>query len=339
MMILKENIMLPVSGANVSKSALKKVPYVDLIPEDGRAISMLPFFDEIKQNFKVLVPQHDGGIAMISGKPVQGPYYAKSIVDKERDIHSQLIEYITLSLSFKSTSHILAGIQRDIINCSSVIEKYFILLNLFRSKKDLMIANLVLTDVEFLFANIRSLYDSMQVLIRDILKRADKTKRILPCSFNDIEKLETDKLKKYELSPSLREFYNVTKEFFIACRTIRVGFQHSRIDIPIIFCLDEGFALTKETNFLKDPIVKRFNIWPKEKIKENSLVSLLGLMTYLNKTVLEHMDLLAETLKLSISAFPPISNTFKVYFRGPHLRHLKLSGKYLNEQWIPSKKE
>jgi hypothetical protein len=337
MFTLKKNKMLPIFGANVPKGALEKIPYINFIPKDGRVISLLPFFDGIAGTFRVLVPQDDGSILLVPGKPVQGPYYAMTIVEEGNDLHSQLIEYITLSLSFQSTVNILGGIERDIINCSSVVEKYFIFLNLFRSTKDPMIANLVLTDVEFLFANIRSLYDSIQVMIGDILGKVDKTKPHLPDSFYDMVKLEeTDQLKKYSLSQPLRKFYSETKEFFLACRTIRTGFQHRRVDIPIILCLDEGFALTKDNTFLKDPVVARFNIWPQEKNK-NGLVSLLGLIAYLNKTVLWHMDLLTEALKAAIPALPLISNDFGVFFRGPHIQHLNLSNKYQIEQWIPPK--
>src|SRR4030043_807206 len=158
--------MLPVSGTFVSKSALAKVPFVSLIPEDGRVVSLLPFFEEKTWTFKIPVPRPDG-IVLAPCKPEQGPYYAKSVVE-ERDLHSELIEYVTLSWSFPSTMNILAGIERDIINCSSVVEKYFFFLKQFRSEKNPMIANLVMTDVEFLFGNIRSLYDSLQMLVGDI---------------------------------------------------------------------------------------------------------------------------------------------------------------------------
>jgi len=211
----------------------------------------------------------------------------------------------------------------------------FFFLNKFRSTKDVMIANLVMTDIEFLFGNIRSLYDSLQVLIGDILEKAGKKKTHLPESYYAMVKLdETKMLEKYDIAEPLRKFYADTKEFFLACRTIRGGFQHWRIDIPVIFCFDDGFALQKENKFLRDPVVTRFQIWPENKIRENGLVSLLGLIGYLHSTILAHMDLLTEALKASTSTPKPISEDFKVFFRGPHIQHLKLSNKYQSEQWF-----
>lgn len=318
----------------MSKSALAKVPFVSLIPEDGRLVSLLPFFEEKTLSFKIPFPQPDG-IVLCHGKPEQGPYYAKSAVDEERDLYSKLIDYVTLSWSFPSTTAILAGIERDLINCSSIVEKYFVFLNKFRSEKNPMIANLVMTDIEFLFGNIRSLYDSLQVLVGDILEKAGKKKAHLPESYYDMVKLDKKKmLEKYDLPEPLQKFYADTKEFFLACRTIRGGFQHWRVDIPVIYCFDDGFALQKGNAYLKDPVVIRFQIWPKNKIRENGLVSLLGLIGYLHSNMLAHMDLLTEALKASISTPKPISEDFKVFFRGPHIQHLKLSNKYQSEQWF-----
>jgi hypothetical protein len=325
--------MLPVSGTTVSKSALAKVPFVSFIPEDGRLVSLLPFFEDKTGTFKIPFPRPDG-IVLGPGKPMQGPYYAKSVIE-EGDLQSELIEYVTLSWSFPSTMKILVGIERDLINCSSVVEKYFVFLNKFRSEKDVMIANLVMTDVEFLFGNIRSLYDSLQVLIGDILEKAGNKKAHLPKSYYDMVKLdETKMLEKYDLAEPLQKFYADTKEFFLVCRKIRGGFQHWRIDIPVIYCFDDGFALQRENAYLKDPVGTRFRIWPEDKIKKNGLVSLLGLIGYLHSTIIAHMDLLAKALKASFSTPKAISKDFKIFFTGPHIRHLKLSDYYQKEQWI-----
>ncbi len=325
---------MPNQLAVMKKAILQHVPYVNMIPNDGRAISLLPFFDEKTNKFRVPARQSDESILLLQGKPVQGPYFSKSAIE-QKDLYSPLVEFVTLSWSYPRTMEVLAGIERDIINCSSVVEKYFLFLDLYRSTKDPMIANLVLTDIEFLFGNIRSIYDSVQVLIGDILARARKTEIHLPESYYDAIKLSKATLtEKYGLQQPLVNFYESTKEFFLACRTIRGGFQHWRIDIPVIFCFDDGFALTNDTTYLKDPIVAKFKIWPKEKMKENNLVSLLGLIAYLNGTVLSHLDLLTEAIKASIPTPEPITNDFHLFFRAPHIHHMMKSSKYQAQQWI-----
>lgn len=329
--------MLPSSFGPAKKAALAKIPYVNLIPEDGRIISLLSFFDEKEKIFKLPIPK-DNDIILMKATPEQGPYYARVPVDEEKDVYLKLIDYVNNVFSFPSTIHTLLGIERDILNCSAVVEKYFIFLDLFRRNRDPLIANLVMTDVEFLFGNIRSLYDSLQILLRDILERVGNvTSKKLPQSYYDVVKLENSKIqRKYNLPNPLLQFYADTRDFFLASRKIRGGFQHQRIDIPVIFSLDEGFALQKNGPFFKDPIACIFDIWPENKIKENGLVSLLALIAHLNKTVLTHTDLLFEALSVSVSNPSPIIKEHKVFLRGPYTIHLQRLSRYLNDQWVTS---
>jgi hypothetical protein len=328
---------LPIASEIWNNPIGEVVPYISFFPKDGRAISLFPYFDEITKDFRLPVINNPN-TTFVFTEPVQSIYFAKELMN-ENDLHVNLIEFITTLWSFPTTMDILAGIERDIVNCSSVVEKYFILLDHYRSTNDNNIANLILTDIEFLFGNIRSLYDSIEVLIADLMKKAHK-KYNLPNSFNDIAKLDdTQIVKKFQIERPLLNFYSTTREFFSACRTIRDGFQHSRIDIPIIFCFEDGFALSKDSVYLKDPIVSQFKIWPDEKTKENGLVSVLGLMAYLNGTVLNHLDMLTEALKAMLPSQEPITKDYKVFFRAPHNNHLRRSREYQDGQWIlPEKK-
>jgi hypothetical protein len=329
--------MLSVSSGIWNRSAGAIIPYISFFPKDGRAISIVPYFDEITKDFRLPVINNPN-TTFVFADPVQSVYFAKELMN-ENDLHVNLIEFITTLWSFPSTMEILGGIERDIINCSSVVEKFFILLDRYRSTKDNMISNLMLTDIEFLFGNIRSLYDSLEVLIVDLTRKAHK-KFILPNSFNDVAKLnDAQIMTKFQIDIPLLNFYSRTREFFSACRTIRVGFQHSRIDIPIVFCFEDGFALSKDNVYFKDPIVSQFKIWPDNRTKENGLVSVLGLMAYLNGTVLTHLDILTEALKATLPSQEPITRDYKVFFRAPHNSHLRKSGEYQDRQWIAPEKQ
>jgi len=327
--------MLPATIGPAKKAAIAKVPYVNLIPEDGRIISLQSYFDPDERIFKQPFPQDDE-IIFLKGKPEQGPYYAKSAVDEERDVHLKLVDFITRYCSFPSTVETLLGIERDILNSSAVVEKYFIFLDLFRRKKDPLVANLVMTDIEFLFSNIRSLYDSLQMLTKDVLKHLEKIRsKNLPDSYYDMVKLEDSEMKrKYNLPDPLVKFYTNTRSFFLDCRRIRGGFQHLRTDIPVVFSLEEGFALQKGSLFFIDPVVSTFDIWPAHKIKDNGLVSVLALIAHLNTTMIAHTDLLSEALGASVTVPPPVSKEFLSFLRGPYTHHLIKSQEYLEQQWI-----
>ena len=326
--------MLPVSFAPAKKAALRKVPYVNLIPEDGRIVSLQPYFDESEKTFKQPIPR-ENEVAFLKCKPEQGPYYARLVVDEGRDVYLRLVDFITRYCSFPSTMKTLIGIERDILNCSAVVEKYFILLDLFRKKKNTLIANLVMTDIEFLFSNIRSLYDSLQILTKDLLKRLGKSKSSqLPDRYYQIVKLNDTKMKqKYDLPDPLMEFYSNTKSFFLNCRNLRNGFRHYRTDIPVIFSLDEGFALQKDSFLFNDPVVFTVNIWPTHKVKGRGLVSVLALISYLNTKMVAHTDLLSDALATSISVPAPVFEEFSLFFRGPYTHHLVKGQEYLEQQW------
>lgn len=327
--------MLPSGIGLIKKAWLEKVPYVSLTPQDGRTVSLLPYFDEKEGRFKQPLPTNDG-IIFAKGTPEQGPYYARSPVDDKRDVYIKLVDYTTRFFSFVSTMEILIGIERDILNCSSVVEKYFIFLDRFRAGKNALIANLVMTDIEFLFSNVRSLYDSLQTITRDIFKQLGSGKsKNLPQDYYGMAKLDDNEIRsRYGLSDALIGFYASTRDFFLECRKIRGGFQHQRIDVPVIFSLDEGFALQKHSPFYKDPLTSAFDIWPPEKTKENGLVSVLALISHVNKTVMAHMNSLSEALVSSLSVPSPVVKDFVVFLRGPHTNHLRKSAEYLEKQWV-----
>jgi hypothetical protein len=57
---------------------LKKIPYIDNVPSDGRSVGLYPYFDETKKAFITHVPKGDGKLIWIFAEPVEAPYWAKS---------------------------------------------------------------------------------------------------------------------------------------------------------------------------------------------------------------------------------------------------------------------
>ena len=321
------------------REELKKIPYITNIPSDGRFVFLLPFIDKNDNKFKMHVP-HGNGLTWIYAEPQQSCYYAEEISDKSRDIYLKIVDLVVQHYSFKSVVENLFRIINDIMNCSTVVEKSLVFLNLFRQTQDISIHNMIETELEYLFANIRSLYDLSELLIRDLWK-INGSGDELPTSFFDMVKLDSAELqKKYGLPQPLIEYYSKSKDFFIACRDIRDNIFHSwnhsglKGEIGVVFCLDEGFALQKNSVFSPNPVTKEFDIWPQEKTKENGLVSVLALISYMNNKVIDNLEELSCSLILSIKPYLPISATHKVFLRGPYVHHLVESVKYLNVQWI-----
>lgn len=119
------------------------------------------------------------------------------------------------------------------------------------------------------------------------------------------------------------------KALFLIFRDIRDKIYHGGYATNLIFCDGDGFAIQNT-----EPTFSELNyIWPKEKIKENGLVSLLALFSYITKQIIENLDDLSLALIKSIEIKPSISSTHKVFFRGPYINHLNNLDKYLSEQW------
>jgi hypothetical protein len=315
----------------VDRNELRKVPYIDHVPLDDRMVFLQPYLDEKDNTFKTFVPQGNK-LTWIFAEPVESCYYAEVVIDESKDVYLRLIDVIARHYSFDSVINTLLGIIRDIENCSIVVEKYFVFLGLYRNTKNVLISNLITTDLEYLFGNVRSLYDLLQSLIRDLWRRTSN--KILPNNFSRMIREKPENLRrKYDLPEPLVEYYVGTKDFFVKCREIRNSIYHRGLDIQIVFCTEDGFALQKNP-LTPNPITSKFDIWPEEKTKKNGLVSVLALISFINKRILEDTDAFSQALIRSIQPPPSISESHRLFFRGPYIHHLLKSEEYLEKQWV-----
>ncbi len=314
----------------VPREEFVKVPYVATLPSDGRIVFLNPFFNAEHKKWELPFPQGDK-LIFLKADPVQTCYYSDKKMG-ESDLFLKLIDYTARYFSFYHALHALFGITRDIFNCGVVVERYFLYLDMFRKNKDTSIMNFVLADIEFLFSNIRSAFDSLQFLISTVWNI--EKKRDLPRRFSEIIKCDTSDFKrKYDLPMSLISCYQKYKDFFDKCKQIRDGIHHLSMDTKVVFCLEDGFALQK-SSFLNEPITRHFDIWAPEKVKENDLVSVLALYAYLNQSFLDSTESFSERLKESVKKVSIISSNYNLFLKGPYLTHLVNSNKYLEEQWI-----
>ena len=313
---------------------LKKIPYLDYYPHDGRTIFSQPYFNPVDKSFKIFIPQ-GGKIIWLFAKPVESCYYAESNLDESTDIYISAIDIIARHYFFESLSQNFTSLITDINNCGVSLEKYFIFLDHYKNKKDTMSSGLIATELEYFFGNLRSLYDLLQGIINDLWKRAAGKK--LPDSFNKI--VSNNNLKeKYGLPDPLVKYYYDTRAFFSKCCSIRDNIFHRGLNVQIIFCFEDGFALQKDSIF-PSPFTSEFGtIWPQSKTKENGMVSVLSLMAYINKEMLENLHLFTQALVQTIEPLPSTTKNCKLFFRSPFSHHLIKSKFYMTEQWVPASK-
>jgi hypothetical protein len=320
----------------VSRKEFDKVPYISHVPADGRTVFLAPHVDKSDNKWKDFVPR-GRELVWIFAEPVESCYYAESIADQSKDTYVEIMDVVARHYSFDSVLRTSLELLRRIMNCAVVLEKYFLWLNQFRKTKNLFIADLVQTDLEFLFGNVRSAYDLMQAILGELWTKTKRPK--LQGSFAAmVQRSPGDLRSRYGLPQSMIDYYSSSKDFFLATRKIRDSIYHyqtARRDEmkSIVFCDVDGFALSKE-HFFPHAMRTVLDIWPTEKTKPNGLVSILALVSHISKKTMEATEEFSRALTATIVPPASLSESHRVFLRSPFVPHLSRLDKYLNEQWV-----
>jgi len=240
----------------MTRNVLAQVPFLDHLPTDGRNILLNPYYDDQEKTYKLYLQKGDK-LSHVIAIPSKCCYWSKQIVDNKTDIFINFIDVMAKHYSYEPIMKHLFRIISDICNFSTFIEKYFIYLDIFRKNKDLSISNMVVTDIECYFGNVRSFFDLLQNIIKYLWYKEKKIK--LPDSYEKMVNKNRDEIKeKYELSDILSNYYSGTRDFFYKCRKIRNSIYHRGPDIQIAFCFEDGFAFMKNASPLIVPITSEF---------------------------------------------------------------------------------
>jgi len=319
----------------IHKEILLQIPFVDLAPADGRVVYDAPCFDRGDNTYKLYF-QRDDALGFVYARPAEACYWAESIADETRDLFVPLLHTISNHYSFPSIQETLLRIQYDILNLSVVVEKYFVFLDLFRRKREPLISGMIRTDLEYYFGVSMSLFDLVHDVLRDLWRMKHRPV-VLPDTFRKMAGKEPEELgRKYNLPNPLISYYATTKDFFLNCREIRDCIYHGGLTPDFIVCFDDGFGFQKDSQFFPSRLVSELDLWPREKIRENNLVSILPLVSFINKRILENLAVFSQALIQSIEPLDPISNRYKLFLRGPYTHHLTKCDEYIDRQWIPS---
>jgi len=319
------------------KEEFAKVPYIHHVPTDGRTVFLAPYVDKTDNKWKVHVPT-SRGLTWIFAEPIESCYYAELIADQAKDIHVEIIDVVARHYSFDSVLRNALELLRRLVNCAVLLEKYFIWLSQFRRTKNLMIANLVQTDLEFLFGNVRTSYDLMHNILEELWKKTGQP-LLKQGSFRKMVQMTPSNLEqKYGLPKPMIDYYQSSKEFFLMIRRIRDGIYHyqatRKADITsIVFCDVEGFALS-EGHVFRDMASYTSRIWPANKIKPNGLVSILALISYVMTKMVQASEGFSQALVESIIPLEPVSTSYRLFLRSAYAPHLLRLDRYLKEQWI-----
>jgi len=327
----------------VNPKELDKLPYYQNKPADGRAAVVWPF--ETNGELYLPMPNPSTGEIVIL-KPVlqgAGSYFAKALLDPVSDAHIPFLELFLQRLSFPRPMGIVHTVVNDLLNFGAVLEKHDLIFRDYSRSPDVFRGHLFLigTELEYLFYNIRSLYDQLHFVMRVIWEETESPNRQvrinqLPKSFADVAFEADDRLRNADaitrmwgLPAPLAGFYQEQGDFFGTCRAIRDRVAHGGMSLSSIYYLDKGFAVDAT-----EYPYSAFDCWPDRSLRNGKLGSVRALIAHIADRSIGATSAYADALQACIRLPDPIAPDWHIYVRGPYVSHLHRLSEYLDHPWV-----
>ncbi len=256
--------------ASIPREQMAKVSYVRHVPRDGRVVPLLACFSPESREWRLFVEGRPGEIDCLDAVPISSSYLATEPVDPAHDLELPLGTLVTRYLSFLDVLEPLGKLEDVLQRCASILEKYHLIWQQ-RSTAGGSASLLIESELEYLLLTLRSFYDVLQHLARQVIRRfvyLDHTRgrvKGLPRSFADVVMrgdeavTEADLQTRYAMPEALSRWYAAEAQFFNELRRLRDGIVHHGRRLPTIFEVEWGFAI--------DPSQlpwSRFDLWPVE---------------------------------------------------------------------------
>jgi len=337
----KPNIMI------MDNTELEKLAYFIKKPTDGRPYPVMPFYNG--KRFVQPLIKHKKLLLLEMTELIEGMYLAKEIVDPKKDMHLVIYETLFQEFSFSDILGFGKDLGRDLLNFGASIEKHDLIIGdytLSRKKKGGH-SYLISTELEYVFYNVRAMYDLVQIISRNIWKRIDLSdpsskKRELPCSFSDVvlsksghDILSSKEIsEKYALPKSLADFYEKEAPFFKSCRSFRNDISHKGTTPDWLFMFEEGAAVS----IMQVPFCN-FAFWGESELRANNLGSVKALIAYIASRAIHATVNFCSALKTNIRLYESIAPKWHVFVRGSHVHHLLNLAGTIRNPWLRAKRK
>jgi hypothetical protein len=304
---------------------LAKVPYITFRPNDGRIVQLLSYFAPDTKDWHLYYPVAPGELGRISGgEPVQGAYYADTPVEPERDSELPIGTLVLQHLSFPETLRHFGKLEDDVHRFAAVMEKYHLISG--QRRQSVARASLLATsELEYLLLLLRSYYDLLQLILRDLGARfvtlGDDPRRVapdLPDSFakvvlqGDVLRTAPDILTKYTMPQAFADWYAEQGAFFQLLRKLRDGVAHYGRSLPTIYELEEGLAVDISMTPWSE-----FDIWADTTLVNGKLGPLRKLMSALILHALNAGTSYAHLIRSTVALPPPLAGSCRYILRSP----------------------
>jgi hypothetical protein len=314
------------SGA-IPIEKFKAIPYLKFEHlVGGRTVKLMPLWDGRNWHLWVNTP-----IGFIEGKvveTVEGDYVGVGAA-RENDLWIPFIELMWQRASWPDVCPLIEAISDDFHNMGTSMAKLRVFFDYAEKLPPRGAARFASTELEYLVILGRTVFDSLQEIIRTIwktvqlhdaaLEERHRRARSLPKSFADVvlrdnqPQSAADIEERFVLPPPLAQQYANIASFFLELRNARDNIVHGGSGVGFIFETERGFC----ANPMSQPF-SSFGGWRPEHYYNENIASI---MPWVGNIVLRTIDAcngLMSTFASVIQLPPEIAPGYHIYIRGPH---------------------
>lgn len=350
---------------------LKELPFITNVPNDGRAIPSIHFFDEKTKRYRLFLPHKNNKFMEMNtgGRDLlKGIYWSKYNINPKKDLFMGVIHLLSNNFSFedpngknKGLVDLTNSLIQDIHNFGAIIHKQFIIWDYIKSLNKLPSRtnayDIYATEIEYLMGLIRSFFDLFYNIFRLLSEISNPN--MININFKKVSSLggfsdkvgrdikstgksQIDVLKSYGLTNDFIIYFRSLFPLFRLSRKIRDAIYHDGDTPNIIFITENGpgIGMRNFDPYYGDPFLSFKEIFKREEnfnncLMKNDIVSLFYFINVIIGSSLDYAELFGQAVLSFYKKLPEnISNEYKIFIKGPEIKYINKIPNYLRDAWM-----
>ncbi len=315
------------NNARASIESFKAIPYLRVEHlTDGRTVKVMPLWDGNDWHLWINTPEGFVGAKVVEA--VQTGYVGVGAA-REPDLYIPFIEQMWQRASWPDVCPLIEAISDDFHNMGTSLAKLRLFFDCRNRLPARGAASFASTELEYLVILARTVFDSLQEIIRTIWKTVQlndpvaqerhKAAPMLPKSFRDMV-VRSNQLQsaveiedRYALPAPLAQEYANVAQFFLELRSARDNVVHGGRSVGFIFDTERGFCVNP-----KVPPFVSFKGWRAEHHYNENIASILPWVGHIVLQTIDACNRMMNVFASVIQLPPEIAPDYHIYVRGPH---------------------
>jgi hypothetical protein len=286
----------------------------------------MPLWDG--KNWHMWIPTPSGFMEGMVVETVEGDYVGIGAA-RQNDLYIPFIELMWQRASWPDVCPFITAIADDFHNMGTSLAKLRLFFDSSGILAPVSAARFASTELEYLVMLSRTVFDSLQEIVRTIWKTVKLNDPVLeerhrrtaklPKSFADVV-LRDNKPQsaaeiedRFVLPAPLAQQYASIAPFFLELRNARDRIVHGGTSVGFVFKTDRGFCVNP-----KDAPFSSFNGWRPEHYYNDNIASILPWVGHIVIGTVDACNALMNTFASGIQLPPENAPNYHIYVRGPH---------------------